>query len=479
MSLRGSEPITYIKADLRDRDCIARTNRTALGSGSDWLLLAAPDQHRAQPPPLGTLGRLPAARPDVGVFYFDEAWPSASEPDELSLKPDFSPELLLSMNYIGWPILLRRDLFRRVNGFDVQFGAQAGYHLLLRLWDAGVGFARHPEVLLRHNRPRVASPQAEILACVAEFCRSHRPDYVARPGLTLSSIRLDRVFAEHPHVTLIVPTCQSGANTKQRGNPDPHIVRLLDSIATCTWPMRRLSVLVGDDSADRSIYGRREWPFRLEVVHTPRPPSQPFNYSQKMNGLWRRCETDMLVFLNDDTLPLTHDWIEALMTYSCDADVGGVGARLSFPSGRLQHAGIAGGLFGIAAHPWWGLSAEKPAYEDWPLVPRNWSMVTGAVFATRKSVLEEVNGFDERFELEFNDLDLCLKVLCQGYRIVYTPHAHLVHYERESRGPSDSPNHERHRFWRRWRGIIADDPMYHPRLNHDSFDIRPVANVSG
>jgi GT2 family glycosyltransferase len=129
------------------------------------------------------------------------------------------------------------------------------------------------------------------------------------------------------------------------------------------------------------------------------------------------------------------------------------------------------------AHPWWGLEPDEPAYEDWPLIARNWSMVTGAVFATRKSILEEVNGFDESFVLEFNDLDLCLKIVCQGYRIVYTPHAHLVHYEKESRGQGDTPNHERHRFWHRWRGIIADDPMYHPRLSRDSFAIYPVADM--
>ena len=102
---------------------------------------------------------------------------------------------------------------------------------------------------------------------------------------------------------------------------------------------------------------------------------------------------------------------------------------------------------------------------------RDWSMVTGAVFATRRSVLEQVAGFDEAFALEFNDLDLCLRLGLLGYRIVYTPHAELIHFEKASRGPADTPAHELARFRRRWGGLIADDPAYHPGLSRDRYCI--------
>jgi GT2 family glycosyltransferase len=478
-SPRALGNVTTVLAELGGQHAVARTNRAAMGSGSDWLLFIAPDQDHLSPA-LGILSQLTGTRPDVSIFYFDEAWPQAAgfNAQEVSLKPDFSPELLMSTNYVGWPVLMRRSLFRRLGGFDPNLAAAADHHLWLRAWDSGAVFARHPEVALPHRAPRTVPPSGHILACVADFCRAHRPALTAGLGLTPSSVRIDRRFAEYPEVTLVIPTRQSRPSGDPSAGAEPHIISLLDSLATCTWPMNRLNVLVGDDHDDHSTYARGAWPFQLDVVHTPRQPSQPFNYSRKMNSLWRRCESELLVFMNDDTRAIAKDWIEALMTYACDADIGAVGARLSFPSGRIQHAGVAGGLFGLAAHPWWGLMPDEPAYEDWPLLPRNWSMLTGAVLATRKSVMEEVDGFDEAFEIEFNDFDLCLKLVCQGYRIVYTPHAHLVHYEMESRGHSASPSHERHHFWHRWRDIIADDPMYHPRLSRDTFAIHPMDNVT-
>jgi GT2 family glycosyltransferase len=100
-------------------------------------------------------------------------------------------------------------------------------------------------------------------------------------------------------------------------------------------------------------------------------------------------------------------------------------------------------------------------------------MVTGAVFATRKSVLDRVGGFVEQFALEFNDLDLCLRLRLLGYRIVYTPFAERVHYERASRGPGDTPPHELSRFRRRWHDIIVNDPAFHPRFSRNGYVLRP------
>src|SRR6185436_4178693 len=107
-------------------------------------------------------------------------------------------------------------------------------------------------------------------------------------------------------------------------------------------------------------------------------------------------------------------------------------------------------------------------YGNWALVHRDWSMVTGTVMATCRAVLEEVGGFDTRLALEFNDLDLCLRLGTLGYRIVYTPFAELTHYEKSSRGTADTAGHELARFRRKWHGIIENDPAYHPNLSRDN-----------
>lgn len=178
--------------------------------------------------------------------------------------------------------------------------------------------------------------------------------------------------------------------------------------------------------------------------------------------------------MNDDITVRASDWLQALLTFSMQADVGGVGARLLYPDGRIQHAGMPGGVYGLCTHAWIGEQADAPTYQNWALVHREWSMVTGAVFATRKSLLEEVNGFDERLTLDFNDVDLCLRLKMLGYRIVYTPHAELVHHEKSSRGDATWPASELALFLRRWQQFLDNDPSFNPGLSKSTHKIQPV-----
>jgi GT2 family glycosyltransferase len=251
------------------------------------------------------------------------------------------------------------------------------------------------------------------------------------------------------------------------------VTELLGSLAATDWPMDRLHVLVGDDSDAAATFAEGRWPFEVRRLATPRAPGEAFNYAAKMNRLWRAAGTEQLVLMNDDVTVRGAGWLKALLTFSMDEDVGGVGARLVFPDGRLQHAGVAA-VLGAPAHLWHARPADRPTYQDWALVHRDWSMVTGAVFATRRSVLEVVGGFDERFSLEFNDLDLCLRLRLLGRRIVCTPFAELAHREMASRGAALPAGEEIALFLNRWRDYLAADPAWAPGLTQDRLDPEPV-----
>jgi GT2 family glycosyltransferase len=181
--------------------------------------------------------------------------------------------------------------------------------------------------------------------------------------------------------------------------------------------------------------------------------------------------------MNDDIVTVWASWLQALLTFSMQEDVGVVGARLLYANGTLQHAGIPAGLFDLCAHAWLGQPASAPTYRNGALVHREWSMVTGAVLATRRSLLESVDGLDERFRLEFNDVDLCLRLRMRGYRNVYTPFAELIHYEKASRGELRPRGSELALFLKRWNEFLKQDPAYHPRLTRNSFQIPPVERV--
>ena len=408
------------------------------------------------------------ARPDAEVFYGDDVVLGAPAATGLRLKPDFDPALLAAKDYIGAPLIVRGSILSRLGGLRSALGQAGLYDLVLRAHGAGAAIARIPEVLAAYAGTRPETPLADRRRALEDWI-GPRPFEVAA-GRTADTLQLRRRFDTFPEVTVVVPTRQAGPG---KGKP-PFVAALLDDLARTDWPMDRLRVLVGDDRPDAEAFAARPWPFRLTRIETPRAAGEPFNYAAKMNRLWRAATTEHIVLMNDDVTAPSAGWLKALMTFAMEADVGGVGARLLFPDGRVQHAGVPGGQFGAAGHAWLGEPADRPTYQDWALVHRDWSMVTGAVFATRRSVLEAVNGFDERFALEFNDADLCLRLRLMGLRIVCTPFAEMIHREKASRGDAEVPGAQVALFLNRWRDYLADDPAWHPRLSRDRIDPAPI-----
>lgn len=415
--------------------------------------------------------RYAAARPDIDIFYGDEAVDKEgiSVSDTYYCKPCFDETQLIAQDYIGWPLVVRGRALELLGRFEGDVSTAFTYDLLLRAMSEGLAVERIPEILVvRRSAPQRASSGDRLRALQRWLLRS-QADCEVVSGRIEGTFRLRRKFDDFPHVTLLIPTCQ--ALCKVGGNEaigKPHILNMLASICETDWPMDRLTVLIGDDVANGALYGQREWPFELRRVDTARLPDESFNYAHKMNCLWRAAESEYVVLMNDDLVARSGDWLEALMTFAFSENVGGVGARLLYPDDKIQHAGMAGGVMGSCTHVFIGLPALAGTYQNWADVQRECSMVTGAVFATRKSLLEQINGFDESFPLDFNDVDMCLRMRILGYRIVYTPHAELTHYESASRGRRHQPGEAIALFMERWKDYLPNDPAYHPRLVRDT-----------
>lgn len=420
-----------------------------------------------------------AARPDIDLFYGDEvAFETERGGHCVSLKPALDLTYLIADDYIGFPLVVRASAIHELGGLRAAANTAACYDLVLRAISKGLGITRITEVLAAHQgakpRPNVDDRLAALRAWLAES--AHLFD--VGNGLVPGTLALKRRFTSFPDVTLVIPTNQNLQTSVADATAGrPHIVNFLDSIARTDYPMDKIHVLVGDNFADDGIYSGQRWPFDFRRVLTPRYRGEGFNYAAKMNELWRAAETEHIVLMNDDIVVRSPGWLQALLTFSMQEDVGGVGARLLYANGTIQHAGMPGGLCDLCAHAWLGQSASAPTYQNWALVHREWSIVTGAVFATRKRVMEIINGFDDRFSLEFNDVDLCLRLRMLGYRIVYTPFAELIHYEKATRGQALPPGSELARFLKRWEEFLNDDPAYHPRLSRRTLDIQPVVGV--
>ncbi|WP_200911544.1 glycosyltransferase [Sphingomonas sp. Leaf33] len=437
------------------------------GDPADWLFIAPRDAIVCT----GVLNFPVTAsnhRPDVVLFYADDVAREGDPLDRIRLKPDIDRTLLVAQDYVGAPIIIRRKTLTDIGGLDASMGTAALYDVVLRVSQAGGTIGRIPHVLLGFPGARVVAREADRRRALAR---------VVPPGVDLvegaASGLLGQCWSfpagDQPRVTIAIPTRQ----TRHPGSSETYIERLLASIALAEWPMDRLTVIVGDDVPGQPLWAMRPWPFNLVRIDTQRAEGEAFNYAAKMNRLWRAASDEQVIFMNDDAVPSDPRWLAALVGFAIDGSVGGVGARLYYEDGSIQHAGMFPALRTIV-HAWLNWPADARTYQDWAVAQREWSVVTGAVFSTRRSILDQVGGFDERFSLEFNDVDLCLRIRNLGYRIVYNPDAQFTHAEKASRGDTIPPGAEVALFLSRWAEWLERDPASHPDFARHRMDPSPA-----
>jgi GT2 family glycosyltransferase len=198
----------------------------------------------------------------------------------------------------------------------------------------------------------------------------------------------------------------------------------------------------------------------------------PFNYSALCNDAAKHAQTEILVFLNNDTEVVSSNWLENLTKWTLAPTIGAVGAKLIFPDGRLQHVGVIVGIDGHANHYELAAGQNGAGYFRRLQVPHELSAVTGACLAVEKKKFDAVEGFDaENLPVEFNDIDLCLRLGERGWRCLLNPDVVLIHRQAATR--STSRNQELRyaaevRFFKnRWRHRLRADPFFHPALSLD------------
>lgn len=195
-----------------------------------------------------------------------------------------------------------------------------------------------------------------------------------------------------------------------------------------------------------------------------------FNYSKINNFGVKYAKGDFYLFMNNDVEMINENSIEEMVSYAIRDDVGVVGCRLLYSDNTIQHAGVIVGLQGIAEHAFKEKMYDK-TYFNRALMVQDYSAVTAAVMLVKKSVFKSLKGFDEKFEVAFNDIDFCLRVRNKGKLIVYNPYACFYHYESKSRGNENTPkkmkrfNREIGMFIKKYEKLLVDgDPFYNPNL---------------
>jgi GT2 family glycosyltransferase len=420
--------------------------------------------------------------PSIDVIYTDEdKIDTAGVPIDTYFKPDFSPEHLESVMYVLHMLVVRKRLFLELGGFRTAFAGAQDYDLMLRL-SRQTQRVHHIQKALYHWRAVPGSAAAVVdakpyaleagfRALVEHVAEKHGKSAWVEPGLLPGTFRVRRKIPARTRVTLLILTNNAELEVPGRGR-FRMVDNLVDSILRRT-SYKNYEIVVVDNGA---LLPEQVARFRaLDVrVENYTGPVVPFNYAAKANFAVRACRTEHLVLLNDDMEVKDEHWLTAMLELSMDPEIGAVGARLLHADGTIQHVGCVIGVNGGAAHVYHSFPGDFVGYNGFTHLIRNYSAVTGACFATRKSVLSQVGGHDESFAVDFNDTDLCLKMLEAGYRVVYTPYAQLFHFEGMSAPRLRQNAEERKRFVARWARYMENDPYFNPNFARNRFDFAVI-----
>lgn len=457
---------------------IAHASAAALAQAtSDYVAFLDQDDTLARWA-LDRIARALRQYPGAALLYSDE-----DKIDELGqrcephFKPAWNPDLLHSINYFGHLLVIRRDVIEAAGGFRAGYDGSQDYDLALRC--VSLVSPEHiihvPGVLYHWRKSHGSTSQvlgAKVsahpsgIAALTEHMESVGAHVSDGPFPTSYRVRYP-MPSPAPHVSIMIPTRDGG----------DALERCLDSILRRTLYSSYEVLIIDNQCADPqtlSLLARYQLDRRVRVIRY----DAPFNFSAVNNFGAREASGDVLLMLNDDVEVLTGDWLNEMVPRLYQPGVGAVGAKLMYPDGRIQHAGVILGIGGVAGHSHKYYPRHHLGYFGRLVLPQTVSAVTGACLLVKKADYLAVGGLDEvNLAVAFNDVDFCLRLAERKLRTVWTPYAELLHFESLSRGQDDTPE-KRARFIgevqymkTRWRDLLLHDRSYNPCLTLEHEDL--------
>ena len=445
-----------IKLVFRDENGgIAAASNSALSLATGDVVGFLDHDDLLRPHALVSMARTLRAHPRAGLVYSDEdkLLPDGRRGD-VFFKPDWSPDLLTTTNYICHFTVVRRELLERVGGFRTGFEGSQDYDLFLRIVDTGCEVRHVRDVLYTWRQtPGSAALTAEAKTYAYESGLRSLQDSIERRGIDAHiepSAQLGWYFMRYG-----VPR-GAGATIVIATRDRPDLVRTsLRSIAETTRGSHAGILLVNAGATDSETLG-----FFAQTEHRVLTHPATTNQSRIVNAAVRAATTDCVVLLDEGVEALAEGWFEAMLEQAMRAEVGVVGARLGYADRAAQHEGIAAGYAGALAS-----NVDFGGYFRLGDAVRNTSAVTGECMMVRRSVFNEVGGFDEGLRSAYNDVDYCFRVAAAGYRVIYTPLARFA--RAESAAPEGiDPEFDEQLFRQRWaKDGPAGDPYVSPHVD--------------
>jgi O-antigen biosynthesis protein len=420
---------------------------------------------------------------DVDVIYSDEDYIDGKGHRRPGyFKPDFNIELLLGQNMVNHLGVYRMSILREIGGLRVGFEGSQDYDLILRvLTKSAASRVKHIPVVLYHWRRdgRQQSFSEKHLQKCQDAARRAIQDYLAfegegavvevSPDIEHYSRVRRRLPDPMPLVSCIIPT----------RNRHKLLNACVEGLLHKTDYQNFEIIIINNDSDEPETLDLFKMftasDPRIRILHQP----GPFNYSALNNAAVREAKGSILALLNNDLEMIDPAWLSEMVSLAVRKEIGAVGAKLFYPSGKIQHAGVLVGALGTAGHSWHGFPKDTIGYFANAILTRQVSAVTAACLLVEKQKFLEAGGFDAvNLTVAYNDVDFCLRLMEKGYRNIWTPFAKLIHHESVSRGKEDTilkqlrSKREVAYFQKRWAEMIANDPFYNPNLTLEHSDFR-------
>lgn len=419
---------------------------------------------------------------DADFIYTDEDILENGIRKNPHFKPDFSPDLLTSYNYICHLCVVKRKLLDEVGLLNKEFDGAQDYDFVLRATEKAKNIVHIPKVLY-HWRAHESSTSYNSSAKEYVYMAGKRAieEHFKRINIKAKVEILDepgryRVKYDvigNPKISIIIPNKDSKSDLK----------KCIDSILKSSYQNYEI-VIVENNSKTKEIFDYYDKIQKdngnIKVVSIK---IDKFNYSLINNFGVKNSKGEYIVLLNNDTKVLSNDWMEEMLGICQRDDVGIVGAKLLYPDFKVQHAGVVVGIGGVAGHVNVNIAENEEGYFSRANVINNFSAVTAACLMIKRSIFEKIDGLDENLQVAFNDIDLCMKVRKLKYLIVFTPYAKLMHYESKTRGSEDTPEKikrfesEMDVFKSKWKDELdRGDPYYNINLRLDKVNFEINTN---
>ncbi len=401
--------IKLVRREQNGHICHA-TNSAADVATGEYIALLDNDDALA-PHALFAVARLLQDHPDADVVYSDEDKVDADgRRYDPQFKPDWSPELLLSYNYVNHFTVIRRTHFEKAGRYRPGYEGSQDHDLLLRVTERTDRVYHVPEILYHwRSLPSSTASTAGVKRYVHTAGRKAVGDALARRGIRAS---------------LYTPTFADklGLPILELDGPDdgPSVAVVIRGEASAAAKTVRA---VKATTAYRNF--------------TPYLVVDGATAAESLNRIAAGRTEEFLVFLEAGVEPTDRRWLSRLMAYLQLPGVGAAGGLMRNADGTIATAGTLLGMHdGIAPDDAArGVPKDGISYYFYAEVGRNVSAPGRGLLATRRELFERVGGFDaDRFPDTTWDVDFALRLAGIGKRCVHVAGAEFQN--NPSPGPS-------------------------------------------